>query len=101
MKIWYKEGVFGELDPEALEGFRRLKRFWYVNQFGDLFITSIREGTHLPHSFHSSGRAFDIQPPSKDVKLEHLRRKLLPEMGEGWELYEELDHLHFELNWKD
>lgn len=88
------------LDPEASEGFRRLVRFWSVNNFGDIFVTSGQEGTtHLSFSFHYTGRAFDLRFPPKDIKIDELRRQLLREMGPKWEMIEESDHLHFELNW--
>lgn len=101
MRIWYKEGVYGELVPEAAEGLRRLKRFWLYEHFGDLFITSLREGTHLPHSYHANGRAFDIQPLPRDIEIEDFREPLLKCMGPGWVLVTEGDHLHFQLSWRD
>ena len=101
MRIWYKEGVFGELVPEAAEGLRRLKRYWFTNHLGDLFITSLREGTHLPHSYHANGRAFDIQLPPRDIKVEDFLNPLLECMGSGWVMVNEENHLHFQLSWKD
>ena len=101
MRIWYKEGVYGELVPAAAEGLRRLKRYWFQNHFGDLFITSVREGTHLPHSYHANGRAFDTQLPPRDTKIEDFQKPLLESMGPDWVMVSEGDHLHFQLSWRD
>jgi hypothetical protein len=60
MNTWIKQGVYGELTPEAAEGLRKIEKE-HGKENKDLFITSIREGTHSPGSLHPSGNAFDIR----------------------------------------
>ena len=100
IKVWYQEGVYGELIPEAEEGFRRLKRFWQGRQMGDIFVTSIREGTHLPHSMHYCGRAIDVRPPPKAFLTNDYCSLIAEAMGPGWKVIDETTHLHCQLDWR-
>jgi hypothetical protein len=66
MNTWIKQGVYGELTPEAAEGLRKVEKL-YHNTGRELFITSIREGTHGTGSLHPSGNAFDIRKNGIDI----------------------------------
>ena len=59
MKIWYKQGVIGQLRPIAQKGLGRVAAL-YDKEVVDLCITSIQEGTHTPGSLHYCGMAFDF-----------------------------------------
>jgi len=70
MNTWIKQGVYGELQPEAAEGLRKVRKL-YARFDCDVHITSIREGTHSPGSLHCDGRAWDMRPgvvPMGDVE---------------------------------
>ena len=60
MATYYKEGVCGELYLPAAQGLRKVKRL-YAKRGKDLYITSIREGTHSMASFHYIGLAWDMR----------------------------------------
>ena len=94
MSTWYKQGVFGELTQEAAEGLRKLEKvFKHVE---DIYVTSVREGTHGIGSLHPSGRAFDIRHP-KEISIHEIRSAL----GKDWDVIEEPSHLHLEFDPKD
>lgn len=76
MAVWYKLGVRGDLITEAQEGFRKTVKL-YSKRGEDVYVTSLREGTHLPYSFHYSGRAWDQRPGR--VAKEELRQYLGPD----------------------
>lgn len=101
MKVWVQQGVFLDLCDEAAEGLRRVIRFWQSKEWGDLFITSGSEGTHLPHSYHYTRRAFDTRPPPGGISEEDLGL-LREKLGPRWiALYElEPPHIHFQCNWE-
>lgn len=90
MATWYKEGVFGELLPEAMEGLRQVKKL-FAAQGEDLYITSVREGTHGPSSFHPSGRAWDMRPNAK-IPATSIKRQL----GDAFDVVDEGNHVHIE-----
>lgn len=92
MAVWYKEGVYGELIPEAAEGLRQVKKL-FLQVGEDLFITSIREGSHGMTSFHPSGRAWDMRRNAK-VSAASIKRQL----GDKWDVIDEGDHIHCELD---
>ena len=97
MNVWYKMGVWGKLIPQAQEGFRKLCWLWQELGYGDLFVTSIREGTHLPYSFHYSGRAFDVRYPNQGGNTDTLEEEFKQLAGDGWDVVFEANHIHFEL----
>ena len=89
MSTWYKQGVYGTLTIEAAEALRQLEKLFASTE--DIFITSIREGTHMPGSFHPSGRALDIRKP-KAISIHEIRNRL----GTNFDVIEEHDHIHIE-----
>lgn len=96
MATWYKEGVYGELTTETAEGLRKVSKA-FAARGEDLFVTSIREGTHSAGSFHPSGRAFDLRYPKwgtpNDVVVA-LGRSL----GPDFDVVPEGNHIHIELD---
>jgi len=91
MATYYKEGVCGELCLPAAQGLRKVKRL-YALKNKDLYITSIREGTHSMASFHYIGLAWDHRQngvPVKDIKAE---------LGPDFDVVKESDHIHCELD---
>jgi len=90
MSTWYKEGCCGELQPEAAEGLRMVcKLFAKFNQ--DVFITSIRDGSHSPSSFHPSGRAWDMRT-NGTVTSQMIQDYL----GDTFDVVDEGNHYHIE-----
>lgn len=89
MAVWFKQGVFGELRPEAAEGLRRTERL-YAARGEQVYITSIREGTHSPGSFHPQGAAFDMRPGSVLAK-DHKAA-----LGPDFDVVDEPTHRHVE-----
>jgi len=97
--VWIEQGVWWNLDLETLKGFRKVVRFWRKLST-DVHVTSGREGTtHLPHSYHHYGRAFDLRIPT--WFNEEIRHKLCQELGPQWVILNESTHLHFQCNWVD
>ena len=94
MALWIKQGVYGELNREAANGLRKVKVLYQAwNE--DLFVTSIREGTHSAVSLHPQGDAWDMRYPvgkksSAAVKAIKVR------LGEGFDVVPEKDHIHCE-----
>jgi len=99
-RVWIEQGVLWDLQPVTLEGFRQVVRYWRYKGWLAVYVTSGREGTtHLPHSYHHCGRAFDISLPEEFTEED---RVLLKErMGPGWVIINEGTHLHFQINWRD
>jgi len=98
MSTFYKLGVYGELTTETAEGLRLVEK-WYHAYDNDLFITSVREGTHGIGSLHPSGRAFDIRWP----KIDHMDRaeviqRLGNKLGTDFDVVPEGNHIHIELD---
>lgn len=89
MTTWYKQGVFGKLIPPAANGLRLTERL-YAQHGEDVFVTSIRDGTHMPGSFHPIGRAWDMQP--RNVSKEAHKAAL----GSDFDVVDESDHRHVE-----
>ena len=54
MSVWYKQGVYGELQPAASEGRRKVEKL-FAAKGEDLYITSIREATHGVGTLHTDG----------------------------------------------
>ena len=59
-RVWFKQGVIGDLSIEAQKAFGKVAKLYHDNG-EDFFVTSVREGTHSPGSLHYSGNAFDFQ----------------------------------------
>lgn len=89
MTIWYKQGVFGQLQPEAIEGLRQTDKLYAVNK-EDVFVTSIQDGTHSPGSFHMVGMAWDQR---KGVVSKESHQRFL---GQNFQVIDESDHRHVE-----
>lgn len=71
MATWLKRGVFGDLTWGAADGLRYVERL-YARKKKDLYITSIRDGTHSPGSLHPQGDAWDMRKEGvskKDIVL--------------------------------
>ena len=90
MSTWYKQGTWGELQPEAAEGVRKVERLYDKNQCS-LFITALRDGTHMPGSYHPSGRAFDFRKHEKITKV-----MIQEALGKGFDVVEHSTHFHVE-----
>jgi hypothetical protein len=57
MTIWYKQGVYGDLNNEAMKCLGRIH-----DHYGkDLMVTAIRDGNHMAGSLHYNGNAFDFR----------------------------------------
>ena len=61
MAIYKKLDVQGDVHPTLWKCFGYIAREIAKNGFHDIFITSIREGTHALTSFHYIGRAIDFK----------------------------------------
>lgn len=90
MALWYKQGVWGKLNREAADGLRHTQAV-FAKHGEDVFVTSVRDGTHGPESLHPQGDAWDMRP-SKTVTLEELRGVL----GNGYDVVDEGNHWHVE-----
>ena len=89
MTIWYKQGVYGDLSPDAAEGLRLTERL-YTDNGEDVFITSIRDGSHMAGSYHVIGRAFDMRKGK--ISLKDHQKKL----GKKFQVIDEATHRHVE-----
>jgi len=90
MTVWIKQGVMGCLKPQARKGLGRVADL-FATEDHDLFITSIREGTHKAGSLHYDGQAWDMQD---DVKFQLL--EIREALGPGFDVVPEIDHIHCE-----
>lgn len=89
MATWYKQGVFGRLQPEASEGLRITEKV-YASCREELYITSLQEGTHSVGTLHTDGRAWDMR--KGNVKKEVLQKAL----GDDFDVVDESNHRHVE-----
>jgi hypothetical protein len=89
MSTWIKEGVFGELNRAAALGLRNVRKLYDLKN-KDLFITSIREGTHSAGSLHSIGDAWDQR--ANGVTVDEIKKAL----GPSFDVVDESDHIHCE-----
>jgi len=88
MAVWYKEGVYGELQTEAAQGLRKLKKYaWTAGE--DIFITSVREGTHSAGSLHPLGYAWDMRKNIDAVMVDSI-------LGPDFDVVDETNHIHVE-----
>lgn len=76
IKVWIEQGVIWDLQPLAAEGFRKI----VAKAKKDVFVTSGREGDHLPHSFHYPGLAWDMR--SCGLKRKEML-DILDDVGNG------------------
>jgi len=91
MSTWYKQGVFGQLQPPAAEGLRFVEKLFHTHS-EDLFITSLQEGTHCPGSLHPSGLAWDMRLPSFPVG------EISEVLGPFFDVVIESNHVHVEFD---
>jgi hypothetical protein len=91
MSIWYKQGVFGSLQPCAEEGLRKTERL-YSLEGEDVFVTSLRDGAHCAGSFHISGRAWDMRKGS----ISKDKHQLV--LGSDFQVIDEGNHRHIEFD---
>jgi len=95
METLFKQGVCGELVPEAAEGLRQCAKFWALEDQDQMVVTSIREGTHGYASFHPSGRAFDLRFPV-NVNIKQFVERLKKHLGADFDVVLESTHIHVE-----
>lgn len=91
MPIWYKQGVFGSLQPCAVEGLRKTERL-YSQKGEDVYVTALQDGTHSAGSFHMSGLAWDMRKGTVP-KEEHQRC-----LGADFQVVDEATHRHIEFD---
>lgn len=88
-RTWIKQGVEGDLRPEARRGFTKVARL-YHSLGKDFFVTSVREGNHTPGSLHYQGLAFDfLQKGVPKYKIEQALG-----FEPGWWILVEDTHVH-------
>lgn len=110
MATWIKLGVWGELSPIMEEARRHLeKRFSSSGK--DVYITCIREGSHINGSFHPGGNGIDIRKngPTKEeiqgfLNEMNFRRRIEvlylsgQKLGLLFQVIEEKTHYHLEFD---
>ncbi len=90
MTEWIKAGVLGDLNHEAQKCKGRIIKL-YASKKRSFFLTSIREGNHMPGSFHPIGDAFDfLHDPN--VSQGEIRGAA----GIGFDCVFHTDHVHIE-----
>ena len=95
MTVWIKQGVTGCLKREARRALGTIAT--YLSNLGhDTFITSIREGNHMPGSLHYDGQAFDFKHHSI-ATVESFKTIL----GPNYDIVDEKSHIHVEYDPKD
>ena len=90
MKVWIKQGVCGDLQPIARKGLGRATDMFHKHG-ESIYITSLRDGNHIPGSLHYDGLAFDILPP-----LTFDFSELAAALGSDWDVINEDTHIHCE-----
>jgi len=95
METLYKQGVWGDLVPEAAEGLRQCAKFWALQDQEQMVVTSVRDGTHGYASFHPSGRAFDLRLPV-GVNFQRFTADLKKHLGCKFDVVLESNHIHVE-----
>ena len=93
MSTWYKQSVCGELTEETADGLRKVERL-YHKENNSLYVTALRNGDHMPGSFHHMGRAFDIR------KGGITKAQLKKVLGLKWDVVSHSTHYHCELDRK-
>ena len=89
MSVWIKEGVCGDLCPELTKELGRVINYFYAYH-EDFFITSRREGNHIPGSFHYIGRAVDFC--KQGIDFDDLKKII----SRDFDLINESNHFHLE-----
>lgn len=87
--IWFKCGTHGPLSREAWVALRAINRA-AVAAKRDVYVTSMRDGTHSAGSIHPQGDAFDIRPIAIDWGA--IRKQV----GADYDIVSESDHMHIE-----
>ena len=59
MTEWIKAGVCGHLNHQAQKCKGRIIKLYKKNDC-DFYLTAVRDGNHMPGSFHPIGDAFDF-----------------------------------------
>jgi len=90
MKTWRKEGVCGDLNNFAQKCYGRIARL-YHSKGVDFFVTAIRDGNHMPGSFHFVGGAFDFLYADL-VSKDEIRKAA----GPGFDIVFHKGHIHIE-----
>ncbi len=89
-----KWGVWGEVHEELVRKFSVITEIWDLNE---PVITSIGEGTHVPHSrhYHVPSKAIDLRNPAfKKAKVKALQE----ELGSMFTVIDEGNHIHLQWN---
>jgi hypothetical protein len=92
MTEWTKAGVCGDLNHEAQKCKGRIIRL-YQSRGYDFFLTAVKDGNHMPGSFHHIGDAFDFLY-EKDLPEGEIRRAA----GPGFDLVFHSSHVHCEFD---
>ena len=92
MSIWLKIDVSGDLQPVMAKARGKVAQV-YTSIGEDLYITSKRDGIHSLGSLHYEGLAIDVRYPQKK---EGIIDKLKMELGTGFDVIPEGDHIHIE-----
>jgi hypothetical protein len=86
MTVWYKQGVCGDLTNKCRKALGKVAK----HAGGDLYITSIRDGNHMPGSLHYDGNAFDVS------KGWFSKKSLKKVLGKDFDVVEHSTHFHIE-----
>lgn len=91
MTVWYKQGVLGCLNNQPQKCLGRIHALHQKHK-DDLYITSVREGTHSAGSLHPIGDAFDFR-----YSIHHIDKATYELVaGSDFDIVFELDHIHCE-----
>ena len=96
MTVWLKQGVLGDVSRQIRRAIGTVHSL-HQQKGEDLFITSLREGTHSAGSLHYDGQAFDSRP-GQVTRAEAL--KALNAISPFYDVIDETDHLHVEWDQK-
>lgn len=91
--------VLHGLDPRVEAAIPRMARAFLAATGAMMVITAGRDGVHSTGSLHYSGRALDIRIRGlTDEARRGARDALAAELGRGWDVILEPDHIHAELD---
>jgi hypothetical protein len=67
---------------------------------GEFTITSVKDGTHGPNSFHYVGCAFDLRTRHLQTpeRVESVAKELRETLGNSYQVIVEKDHIHIEIS---
>ena len=82
ISVWFQQGTEFDLEPEAMYGFRCM----CAKAKEDVYITSGREGDHMPGSLHYSGLAWDMRKSGYKTKADLYA--VLPGGAGDWDIVE-------------